>query len=221
MSSTTRLFGIELDRRGISLLVGLGGMLVVGLIAAQITIPQYNRIADLDSQLYQKNLEQKSKQIELEQAPKLTAERARSARLLAAVTSLIPPADKLPSLLVDTTRLVRANRAELRQFTPNPTRAIPEAAGAANIQANSARIRLNGSFAEILALMRDIERLEALVRIENVTIKAAEDKSGTPAQVQVPLPGTPPVQPLTAEFDLTAYVLGKGAAPPPPAKSDR
>ncbi|UFP94686.1 type 4a pilus biogenesis protein PilO [Gloeobacter morelensis] len=211
MTTTNRFLGIELNRQGIALLVGLGGLLVVLLIGLQITLPQYNRLADLDGQIAQRNAEIASKQSLLAQLPTLTAERERSAKLLASVASLIPPAEKLPTLLVDTTRLVKASNGELRQFTPSQTKALPEVADSINIQANTAKISLNATFAEVLTLMRNFERLDALVRIENVSLQPLEIKNAPP--------GTPPSQRLAAEFDLTAYVLGSG--PPSTTEDDK
>lgn len=213
-TTTTRLFGLDLDRRTIAVAVGGAGLLVVSLIAFQITVPQYNRIQELDSQIGLKEQELSSKQAQLAQVPELTAQRSRSAAVLASVTSLIPSQDKLPSLLIDTTRLVRASNADLRKFTPGELKAIPELNGTANIRSSSAKVSLNASFGEALTLMRNIERLAELLRIENVSLKPIEIKAAN---------GYAPVQRLTAEFDLTAYVLDNNApvapaSPGAPAK---
>jgi type IV pilus assembly protein PilO len=210
MTTTSRFFGLELDRRGISVLVGVGGMLVVGLVAFNITLPQFNRIQELDAQISQKQQEVDTKKSQLAQLPALLAERERSGQLLRAVTSLIPTADKLPSLLIDTTRLVKASNADLRKFTPGELKAIPELNGAVNIQSTSAKVSLTASFGETLALMRNIERLEQLLRIENISLKPVETKT--------PAPGAAPAtQRLVAEFDLTAYMLGDNAPAPAPS----
>ena len=211
MTTTSRFLGLELDRRGIALLVGAGGTLAVAVIAFQITIPQYTKIQDLEGQIAAKTQEVSTKQQQLAQLPELTAQRQRSAQLLASVTSLIPTADKLPSLLIDTTRMVQASNADLRKFTPGDLKAIPELAGVANISSTSAKVSLNATFAEALALLRNVERLEQLLRIENVTLKPVDAKASAP--------GGSPNQRLVAEFELTAYVQGSPPADPVPATS--
>ncbi len=215
MTTSARFFGIELDRRGIALMVGGGGLLVVALIAWQITLPQYNRIQELDTKIAQQQQEISTKKQQVAEKPGLLAQKVRSEQLLASTISLIPNQDKLPSLLIDVTNLAKSSNVDLRKFTPGDIKAIPELNGVANIQSTAAKVSLTGNFSDVLQMISKIERLEEILRIENVTLKPIETKSL--------LPGAPTTQKLTVDFDLTAYIQGAkvsasapGAPPAPP-----
>lgn len=205
MTSPTRLFGLELDRRGIATLVGGAGTLVVAGLFFQLTLPQWGKLQELDTQVAQKNAELTSKQQQLKQLPSLSTQRERSRRLLDSVVALIPTPETLPSLLIDTTRLVQASGADLRKFTPSQLKAIPELSESTiDIRSTSAKVSLNATYAESITMLRNIERLEELLRIENLSLKPIDAKDN---------PGRTD-QRLTAEFELTAYVLDPNAPPP-------
>jgi type IV pilus assembly protein PilO len=208
MTTSARFLGIELDRRGIAFLVGGGGLLVVALIAWQITLPAYTRIQELDTTIAQQKQDISTKQQQVAEKPGLLAQKQRSEQLLASTISLIPSQDKLPSLLIDVTSLAKSSNVDLRKFTPGEIKAMPELNGVANIQSTAAKVSLTGNFSDVLQMIGKIERLEEILRIENVTLKPIETKSL--------LPGAPTTQRLTVDFDLTAYIQGGKVTSPAP-----
>ncbi|WP_287129539.1 type 4a pilus biogenesis protein PilO [Candidatus Cyanaurora vandensis] len=202
---TTQVFGIDLDRRSIALMVGLVLGSIVGVVAFNFAYPKVAEVQALDEQLNtaRTNLDSQTQQrTSLAQVP-IKLSRAR--QTFDNLTALLPKEADQSILLIDIARIAKGSQASLTQFTPGKLVATTEVTGLSNLYKSTSKVTVSGDFTQVLVLLKDLERLEQLLKVEDVTVapgtKAANEVNVGP-------------QPLTVTFNLSAYALPTGPLPP-------
>jgi Tfp pilus assembly protein PilO len=211
MTTNTKLFGLELDQKTLALLGGVGGSLVIGLLAYNLVSPLYTQNQELQSQIDQKTLEKATKTQELSGLTTVPEELNRVKETFSRIAGSIPKNFDISTLLIDTTRIVEGAGAKLIKFTPGQNVATQEVKGLNNLQKVVNKVSFRATFPQALKVLQDVERLEQLLRIENLSLKPISQKERTDS--------------LQVDFDLVAYLLSDatpagGASAAAPAKKE-
>jgi type IV pilus assembly protein PilO len=176
----------------------VGGALVIGLLAYNLVFPLYTQNQELQSQIDQKTQEKATKTQELSSLATVPEDLNRVKSTFSKIAGSIPKNFDISTLLIDTTRIVEGAGAKLVKFTPGQTTATQEVKGLNNLQKVVNKVSFKGNFPQTLKVLQDIERLEQLLRIENLSLKPIAQKERTDL--------------LQVDFDLVAYLLSD--APP-------
>ncbi len=211
MTTNTKLFGLELDQKTLALLGGVGGSLVIGLLAYNLVSPLYTQNQELQSQIDQKTLEKATKTQELTTLATVPEELTRVRETFSRIAGSIPKNFDISTLLIDTTRIVEGAGAKLIKFTPGQNVVTQEVKGLNNLQKVVNKVSFKATFPQALKVLQDVERLEQLLRIENLSLKPIGQKERTDS--------------LQVDFDLVAYLLNDAApvgnaSAPAPAKRE-
>lgn len=193
MTTSTKLFGLDLDQKTLALLGGVGGALVIGVLAYNLISPLYTQNQELQSQIDQKTQEKMTKTQELSSLATVPAELNRVNSTFSRIAGSIPKNFDISTLLIDTTRIVEGAGAKLVKFTPGQTTATQEVQGLNNLQKVVNKVSFKGTFPQALKVLQDVERLEQLLRIENLSLKPIVQKERADL--------------LQVDFDLVAYLL--------------
>ncbi len=193
MTTNTKLFGLDLDQKTLALLGGVGGALVIGVLAYNLISPLYTQNQELQSQIDQKTQEKVTKTQELSSLATVPAELNRVNSTFSRIAGSIPKNFDISTLLIDTTRIVEGAGAKLVKFTPGQTTATQEVQGLNNLQKVVNKVSFKGTFPQALKVLQDVERLEQLLRIENLSLKPIVQKERADL--------------LQVDFDLVAYLL--------------
>jgi Tfp pilus assembly protein PilO len=198
MTTNTKLFGLELDQKTLALLAGVGGSLVIGILAYNLVSPLYTQNQELQGQIDQKTQEKATKAQELTTLAAVPEELTRVKTTFSRIAGSIPKSFNISTLLIDTTRIVEGAGAKLIKFTPGQNVATQEVKGLNNLQKVVNKVSFKATFPQALKVLQDVERLEQLLRIENLSLKPISQKERPDA--------------LQVDFDLVAYLLSD--APP-------
>lgn len=193
MTTNTKLFGLDLDQKTLALLGGVGGALVIGVLAYNLISPLYTQNQELQSQIDQKTQEKVTKTQELSSLATVPEELNRVNSTFSRIAGSIPKNFDISTLLIDTTRIVEGAGAKLVKFTPGQTTATQEVQGLNNLQKVVNKVSFKGTFPQALKVLQDVERLEQLLRIENLSLKPIVQKERADL--------------LQVDFDLVAYLL--------------
>ncbi len=192
---TTQFFGLELDRRGIGLVLGLAGLSIVATLALYLTSPKISEAQALDQQLTtaRQNLElqTQAKNSLLTISEKLN----KSQKVFHNLVGLLPQQGDQSLLLLDLNHTVRTAKATLVQFTPGVAVLSTEVAGLSNLSKTTSKVTVGGTFAQQLQVLRGLERLEHLLKIENLNLTPETNQMGN----------------LVMTFDISAYALAGDA----------
>jgi Tfp pilus assembly protein PilO len=193
MTTSTKLFGLDLDQKTLALLGGVGGALVIGVLAYNLIAPLYTQNQELQSQIDQKTQEKATKTQELSSLATVPEELNRVNSTFSRIAGSIPKNFDISTLLIDTTRIVEGAGAKLVKFTPGQTTATQEVKGLNNLQKVVNKVSFKATFPQALKVLQDVERLEQLLRIENLSLKPIVQKERADL--------------LQVDFDLVAYLL--------------
>jgi Tfp pilus assembly protein PilO len=193
MTTNTKLFGLDLDQKTLALLGGVGGALVIGVLAYNLISPLYTQNQELQSQIDQKTQEKATKTQELSRLATVPEELNRVNSTFSRIAGSIPKNFDISTLLIDTTRIVEGAGAKLVKFTPGQTTATQEVQGLNNLQKVVNKVSFKATFPQALKVLQDVERLEQLLRIENLSLKPIVQKERADL--------------LQVDFDLVAYLL--------------
>lgn len=107
---------------------------------------------------------------------------------------------------------MKLSAVELSSFVPGAINPVTTADGkpippdvAMQMKVQSTKVNTQGTYAQTIQLMNNIERLRTLLRVNNLTVSG----SGGPAQ------GNQAIK-LATQFDLVAYIYDKSITPPKP-----
>ncbi|WP_218082662.1 type 4a pilus biogenesis protein PilO [Anthocerotibacter panamensis] len=200
---TTQVFGIELDRRSIAILIGVAGLAIVGVVAFNVTVPKIAEVQSLDEQITTVRQSLDSQTQLRNRLADVPTKLARAQQTFENLTDLLPKEESPSILLIDIARIVKGSKAELVQYTPGKPTPTTEVAGLSNLSKSTSKVSLTGTFAQSLNVLKDLERLEQLLKVEDLTVTPAtgNDKAGL----------------LTVGFSLSSYALPSGQAAPAPA----
>ena len=210
MTTSTKVFGLELDQKTLTLLGGVGGALVIGILAYNLVFPLYTQNQELQSQIDQKTQEKAAKTQELTSLATVPEELSRVKTTFSRIAGSIPKNFDISTLLIDITRIVEGAGAKLVKFTPGQPTATQEVKGLNNLQRVVNKVSFKATFPQTLKVLQNVERLEQLLRIENLSLKPIVQKERSDL--------------LQVDFDLVAYLLsdsplaGNASAAAPAAK---
>ncbi len=203
------LLGVELTPIRIGLLIGILGLSTAGFLAFTQLRPLIKEVQALEKEVAQKTsqLQEVQGQIASLQDVPNQIERARGQQQQ--ISTLLATPENADTQLIDLNRLVRGQpNSQLLSFSPSPPTPAssnnPEvpAVIAPAIQVQTTRVTLRGPYADVISLMKDIERFRTLFRVSNLSLTPVQDTGK-----------------LDVAFDLTAYYYNKdvplGTAPTP------
>ncbi|MGA7953246.1 MAG: type 4a pilus biogenesis protein PilO [Gloeobacterales cyanobacterium] len=200
MTTNTKVFGLELDQKTLTLLGGVGGALVIGILAYNLVFPLYTQNQELQGQIDQKTQEKATKTQELTSLATVPEELSRVKATFSRIAGSIPKNFDISTLLIDITRIVEGTGAQLVKFTPGQPTATQEVKGLNNLQKVVNKVSFKATFPQTLKVLQDVERLEQLLRIENLSLKPIAQKERADL--------------LQVDFDLVAYLLNEAPAAP-------
>jgi Tfp pilus assembly protein PilO len=203
MTTSTKIFGLELDQKTITLLAGVGGALVIGVLGYNLVAPLYAQNQELQGQIEQKTQEKATKTQELTSLATVPEELGRVKATFSRIAGSIPRNFDISTLLIDTTQIVEGAGAKLIKFTPGQATASQEVKGLNNLQRVVNKVSFKGNFPQVLKVLQDVERLEQLLRIENLSLKPTGQKDRADL--------------LQVDFDLVAYLISDRAPAAPAA----
>ncbi|QYX31655.1 pilus assembly protein PilO [Sphaerospermopsis torques-reginae] len=237
-SSYPVAFGITFTPKVIGLVVGGLGVLGAVYMILNIVMPEFTKFQDLQTK--SKDLQGKIEQTNLQakQADKLLAELAQSQQQQSQVLALLANEKSLETLLIDTSRLVsysnatamgsNAIRAKLKKFAPageKPEIIIDNSLGEKvnnKLKRQVIKVEIEGNFEQTQAIMRNIERLQPLLLVQNYDSKLMPpEKEDTDDKQKGARTG---VGKISTSFDLVALMpltaeeqaeAAAKAAPPP------
>jgi type IV pilus assembly protein PilO len=190
------LFGITLTPVVIGAVVGGLGFLGAVYMALNMVKPEFDKFQQLQttSSTLQAEVDQKTTQAK--QADKVRAELAATKEQQTQVLGLFANEKSLDTLLLDTSRQVESSneqltginavRAKMRKFEPvgeEPEIINDSSLGEKvnnKLKRQIIRVEIEGKFAQMQAIMRNIERLQPLLLVQNYDSKLApieEEKS--------------------------------------------
>ncbi len=203
------LLGVELTPIRIGLLIGILGLGTAGFLAFTQLRPLIREVQALEREVAQKTSQLREVQGQIAGLQDLPNQIERARAQQQQISVLLATPENADTQLIDLNRLVRGQpNTQLLSFSPSPLTPAssnnPEVPAiiAPAIQLQTTRVTLRGPYAEIINLMRDVERFRALFRVSNISLN--------------PIQGTGN---LDAAFDLVAYYYNKdvplGTAPAP------
>jgi type IV pilus assembly protein PilO len=237
-SSYPVAFGVTFTPKVIGLVVGGLGVLGAVYMILNIVMPEFTKFQDLQTK--SKDLQGKIEQTNLQakQADKLLAELAQSQQQQSQVLALLANEKSLETLLIDTSRLVsysnatamgsNAIRAKLKKFAPageKPEIIIDNSLGEKvnnKLKRQVIKVEIEGHFEQTQAIMRNIERLQPLLLVQNYDSKLVppekEDTDDNKTAVRTGVGKISTSFDLVALMPLTAEEQAEAAAkaaPPP------
>jgi type IV pilus assembly protein PilO len=203
------LLGVELTPIRIGLLIGILGVGMAGFLAFTQLRPLIEEVQALEREVAQKTSQLQEVQGQIASLQDLPNQIERARGQQQQLSALFATPENADTQLIDLNRLVQGQpNSQLLSFSPSPLTPAssdnPEVPAiiAPAIQVQTTRVTVQGPYADIINLMRDIERFRALFRVGNLSLNPVQGRGE-----------------LNVAFDLTAYYYNKdiplGTAPAP------
>ncbi|MFM2061116.1 MAG: hypothetical protein RLZZ507_786 [Cyanobacteriota bacterium] len=243
-SSYPVAFGVTFTPKIIGFVVGGLGFLGAIYMIVNMVMPAWENFQKLQTQNNTLQTEVEQKRLQAKQADKVLADLAQSKQQQTQVLSLFANETSLDTLLLDTSRLVESSngqvlgsnaiRAKLKKFIPTGDQPEIITDGSLGEKVNNKlkrqiiEVEIEGNFEQTQEIMREIERLQPLLLVQNYDSKLVppeEEKSDDkkPA-VRTGIGKLSTAFDLVALMPLTAEELAeiaaeaKAKAAPPPKK---
>ncbi len=198
---TTQVFGLDIDRRTIGIAVGVLGVVAAAVLGFQITGPKITEVQSLEGQIATANSTLATQQQQKQQLAEVPTKLVRANQTFDNLVALLPKEEAQSILLIDVARIVQGSQAQLVQFSPGVLEPSTEVQGLNNLAKATSKVSITGTFPQTLKVLRDIERLEQLLKVEELAV--------TPKTADAKDPKT--LGTLSMAFNLTAYSLPPGA----------
>ncbi len=198
--------GVEITPLRIGIVVGAAGVLVAGLLAYLNLRPLMQENDRLSTEIDQKSAQLRQTEQQVASLPEVPVLEERLVAARAAneeISRLLPNPRNIDTQLIDVNRLMELSSTQLRSFVPSAGAsgdATVPAELAAQIQVQNSTISMRGSYEDIIGLMNNIERLETLLQVSNLSLQF--DTANAPQ--------------LGATFNLTAYIYDGQVSPSAP-----
>jgi Tfp pilus assembly protein PilO len=137
--------------------------------------PRQGELADVNEQIETEEARTTQLQAELRRLEDLQARAPELEARLARIRELVPRDDEVPNFIFLVQEAANAAGVDFVQITPELPKTPPEGAAVAEIRAS---IGAGGSFFSIQDFIRRLHGLDRAVRIDNLTMSAAENESG-------------------------------------------
>jgi type IV pilus assembly protein PilO len=237
-SSYRSVFGITLTPQIIGALVGGIGFLAAVYMILNMVMPAWDNFQQLQTKSTELQGQVDQKRLQAKQADKVKTELADVKKQQIQVLGLFANERSLDTLLMDTSRLVdssnaqitanNAIRAKLKRFVPAADKAEIIADNSLGEKVNNklkrrvVKVEIEGNFEQTQSIMRNIERLQPLLLVQNYDSKLVPpevDKANDEKKKAV----RTGIAKLSTSFDLVALMpltaeeaaeLAAKAAPP-------
>ncbi|MBD2295837.1 pilus assembly protein PilO [Anabaena sphaerica FACHB-251] len=186
-SSYPTAFGITFTPQIIGGIVGGLGFLGGVYMIVNTVMPAWNNFQDLQTRNNNLQGEVEQKRLKAQQIDKVLAELAQSKQQQTQVLALFANEKSLDTLLIDTSLLVdssnaqvpgtNAVRAKLKKFVPSGDKAEIITDNSLGEKVNNKlkrqtiKVEIEGNFEQTQAIMRNIERLQPLLLVQNYDSK--------------------------------------------------
>ncbi|MEA5575156.1 pilus assembly protein PilO [Anabaena sp. UHCC 0451] len=186
-SSYPTAFGITFTPKIIGVIVGGLGFLGAVYMIVNMVMPAWDNYQQLQTKNNALQGEVEQKRSQSQQAPKVKAELAQTKQQQTQVLALFANEKSLDTLLIDTSRLVDSSntqtlgnngiRAKLKRFVPSGDQAeiITDSSLGEKVNNKLKRqvieVEIEGNFEQTQAIMRNIERLQPLLLVQEYDSK--------------------------------------------------
>lgn len=186
-SSYPTAFGITFTPQIIGVIVGGLGFLGAVYMIVNMVMPAWDNYQQLQAKNNTLQGEVEQKRLQAQKAPKVKAELAQTKQQQVQVLALFANEKSLDTLLIDTSRLVdssntqtlgnNAIRAKLKKFVPSGDKAEIIADNSLGEKVNNKlkrqiiKVEIEGNFEQTQAIMRNIERLQPLLLVQEYDSK--------------------------------------------------
>ncbi|MGK7945659.1 MAG: hypothetical protein AB4058_14445 [Microcystaceae cyanobacterium] len=183
-------FGITFTPKVSGISLGVLGLLTAGYLLTQFGLPILSQFNELKSQEDEKRAQVEAKQSgQLDQEKiQLESELKQAELTKQRVLSLYAKPDTLNTILLNLNRFVNARNVTLNSFQPTGDISVINdgSLGAAvngKLQRQSYNLSIIGTYDEVQAFLRDIERLQPLIVVRDLTASS----QGNQREDQVPV----------------------------------
>ena len=224
-------FGVTLTPSVGGIICGVIGVLGAIYLAVTMVFPAQEAYGQLKA-------DREAKEAQLAQLQSGEAERTlanleaqlqRSQALEPQVLSLFSSEETLNTLLLDLNRVINASNAQITSYTPEAEATIVDDGSLGELvngklKRRSFNMEVNGTFVQTLGLMRDIERLQPLLVVKNLSSQIAEPPSYALSQNKLVIQSPPELQTIFTidallpadPSEVSAAEGEEGAAEAPP-----
>lgn len=219
-SSYPVAFGITFTPQVIGIVIGGLGVLGAAYMIVNMVMPAWESFQKKQTQSSALQQQVAKKTTQANQAPQKLAELTKTKKQQEQVLALFANEKSLDTLLLDTSRLVESSNAQvlaasditakLRKFRLDGDRAeIIEDSSLGELVNNKLKrqiikVEIEGKFPQIQSIMRNIERLQPLLLIQNYQSKLLEPKEDESDQSKQPV--RTEIGNLSTSFDLIALM---------------
>lgn len=176
-------FGITFTPNVIGIAAGVGGFLIAAYLVWTQVLPVWNELSELNKQKEEKQgqLEQlDGNQLNTIIAQK-NAELKETENLKQDVIKLFASEENLETLLLDVSNFANLSNVKMSSYSPSAekTTLADDSLGTLaqnNVQVQNFQLQLEGNFSQLQMFLQDLERLQPLLVINNLTA----NRVGTP-----------------------------------------
>ncbi|MCL4554401.1 MAG: type 4a pilus biogenesis protein PilO [Actinobacteria bacterium] len=187
------------------LAIVVGMVLVAVLIVALLVVPQFTRLAEIESQVQAAQGEADAARLLLEQRQEIKAQSAQTETQLLRLSNQLPASPELPAFIIELQDVINESGLEFSMLSP--TLPVDGGLGFSTIGIS---VTIRGEWADIIDLTQRLRRVVRQVRIVSFDVTPYAE----PATEATPTPGAPaPEQEVDVTMQLEIYSL----APTPPA----
>lgn len=217
-SSYPTAFGVTFTPPIIGGIVAIIGLLGTAYIALTFIQPAFDEYNTKQNELAAKIKEVEELKKTVQNIEKLQGDLVKAEAQRKEVLSLFSTERNLDTLLLDINNSVKERRADLKTFAPvvPATQTAQQQTTSANdpFQRQTFTIALDGTFEQMQAIIRNIERLQVLTVVREFNTTVTKEPKIVINQGQATISGAPT---LTTTFKLETIV--PRTAPPTPAAS--
>ncbi|MBK1990742.1 pilus assembly protein PilO [Sphaerospermopsis aphanizomenoides BCCUSP55] len=186
-SSYPVAFGITFTPKIIGIVVGMIGVAATGYMIMNMVMPAWDNFQQLQTKSTDLQGQVDQKRLQAKQADKVKTELADAKKQQVQVLALFANEKSLDTLLMDTSRLVdssnaqviasNAVRAKLKRFVPAADKAEIITDNSLGEKVNNKlkrrliKVEIEGNFEQTQSIMRNIERLQPLLLVQNYDSK--------------------------------------------------
>ncbi len=217
----TRVFGVELTPGVGGILIGVLGVVAAGYWTLTYTMPKFDELNQLNSQLETLRQEVATQEASLKKVDQIKAQIEQAKQQNETILKLFSKPETVnTTLLLDLNRKVlMASGVELIRFVPNPAGSGIVTDGSLGPELNGKLKRqffdvaVKGTYDRTLNAIRNLERLETLTIVQNVNIAPGSEKNTEDLNTSFQLVALVPLTPeeLAAEAAKAAAAAQKPA----------
>lgn len=161
---------MNLSPRNKLIMVAVGLVVVVGLLVALLVVPQFGKIADMESRISDADARAEQARALLSRRQEAKANAAFTDAALLELSASVPESPDLPSLLIELQDLAYENNVILQSVRPSDL-----TDSGSGFLAVPLEIRVRGSWAENVEFVQALNTLVRQIRVLTVTTNLLSD----------------------------------------------